>query len=271
MPKKFSDTPGLKALSSDSYETIYGEGIMVGYRYYDAKGIEPLFPFGHGLSYTSFSYSDLKLSKREMNDEETVAVSVEITNTGERVGAEIVQFYVSFPASRTLRAKNELKGFDKVFLQPGETKTVGAVLDKDSFCRYDEAAGAWLVDEGEYEIKAAASSRDIRSVATLVVTNKIPRYPEFDLNTSIGEITSYPDAKAALVRFVKPYIKSSFLSQMPGSDEEIVDQLITRFDDMPLRALSLTGNQLPVKAVEQLTELLNRAAKGRKGLGLLFK
>jgi beta-glucosidase len=271
IPQRYADTPGIKALTSDARETVYAEGIMVGYRYYDAKGLEPQFCFGHGLSYTSFVYSNLQVTPAAMDDAASATVSVDVTNAGARAGAEVVQLYISLPVCRVLRPKRELKGFAKVFLEAGETKTVSFALSADAFARYDEAAAAWLVDPGTYEVAAAASSRDIRLVGAITLTNEQPRYPTFDLNTSIGEITSYPDAKAALIKFVKPFIKSSFLRQLPGSPEEIATQLTVRFADMPLRSLALTGNQLPTKAIVRLTELLNRAARGKKGLGLLFK
>ncbi|MDR2377878.1 MAG: glycoside hydrolase family 3 C-terminal domain-containing protein [Bifidobacteriaceae bacterium] len=271
IPRRLSDTPGVRALSADARQTEYGEGIMVGYRYYDAKGVEPAFAFGHGLSYTTFEYSNLTIARPAVFDDETVEATVDVANTGGVAGAEVVQLYVSFPAARVLRPKQELKGFAKVFLEPGETRTVAFSLGADAFARWDETAEAWLVDAGDYELRAAASSRDIRLVATVLVANRQPRHPVFDLNTPIGEIAVHPGARAMLVQFVKPFIKTSFLRQLPGTAEEITDQLITRFGDMPLRSLALTGNQLPTKAIERLTEVLNRAARGKKGLGLLFK
>ncbi|GHV15925.1 glycosyl hydrolase [Spirochaetia bacterium] len=257
--EKYADTPAVKGLASDKYESLYTEGIMVGYRYYDAKGLVPLFPFGHGLSYTTFEYGNLSFSSEAITDADTVDVSVEITNTGNVAGAEIVQFYVSLVNSRILHAAQELKGFKKVFLQPGATRKITVTLDREAFSRYDEKSHFWVVDAGLYEVKAAASSRDIRLVGRIAVTNLIPKVPVFDLNTPIEEIASYPKALEALFVFLKPFIASSFLAQMPGTDEEIAMKVLQRFGDMPLRSLALTGNQLPTQAIEQLTAYLNAA------------
>jgi beta-glucosidase len=242
-PVKYADTPAVAQLCSDKRQTVYTEGIMVGYRYYDAKELAPRFPFGHGLSYTAFEYSNMVLSKVSMTDGETLAASVDVTNTGEIYGAEVVQFYVSLPGSRVLRPKQELKAFSKVWLSPNETKTVTVELDSEAFSRYDTGKATWVVDEGAYVVKAAASSRDIRLSAVVDIRSANPQAPVFDLNTSIGEITSYTKARAALLAFLTPFIASSFLAQLPGTDEEIALQMLQRFDDMPLRSLTLTGNQ----------------------------
>jgi beta-glucosidase len=258
---RYADTSAVRTLSSDRRETRYGEGIMVGYRYFDAKGLEPLFPFGHGLSYTTFEYSDMRLSAGRITEGDELTVSCNITNTGTTAGAEIVQFYVSLPGSFILRPRQELKAFSKVFLEPGETSAVTVTLDVDAFSRYDEKTHAWTVDPGSYEIKAAASSRDIRLVDTVEVTLRISEIPVFDLNTTLGEVVSFPVAKSALMELVTPFVATGFLSQMPGAPEEIAAQLLRRFEDMPLRSLTLISSSLSMQTVEGLVVHLNLAVQ----------
>ena len=138
----------------------YEEGIFVGYRGFDSKDIEPLFPFGHGLSYTSFEYDDLSISP-DHTDDGDVSVSFDLTNTGKRAGAEVAQVYVGDSHSNVARPPKELKGFVKVHLQPGETRRISVELDRRSFAYYDVEARAWQVSPGTFEVFVGRSSRDI--------------------------------------------------------------------------------------------------------------
>ena len=142
-------------------EETYSEGIYVGYRWFEAQKVTPLFPFGHGLSYTTFDYGTPQVSKAVTSDG-SVTVSVPVTNSGSIAGAEIVQFYVSAPASSVDRPVKELKGFGKVFLAPGETKTVSAELSRASLSYFDAAGHQWVAEPGRYEVLVGASSADIR-------------------------------------------------------------------------------------------------------------
>lgn len=147
----------------------YGEGIFVGYRYYDKKEIEPLFPFGFGLSYTTFDYQHLQVPRR-INKDEPVNVEVDVRNTGSVAGAEVVQLYVSDKDCREACPIRELKAFDKVMLRPGETRTVSFRLVPHDFSHYDIHAHEWKIDEGEFEIAVGSSSRDLRQKAGLAVS-----------------------------------------------------------------------------------------------------
>ena len=142
-------------------EETYSEGIYVGYRWFEANQVAPLFPFGYGLSYTTFAYGDPKVSKTVTTDG-SVTVSVPVTNTGAVAGAEVVQFYVADPESSVDRPVKELKGFDKVFLQPGETKTVSVQLTRESLSFFDAAKHAWVAEPGRFDVLVGASSADIR-------------------------------------------------------------------------------------------------------------
>ena len=162
-PLCLRDTPCYGNFPGNPATVEYRESIYVGYRYYDKAEKDVLFPFGHGLSYTDFTYTNLRVSRKNVVPEDGVDVSVTITNTGLVDGAEVVQFYVAPPADDTLfRAPKELKGFGKVFLKAGEKKRVTVHLDARAFAYYNIDARDFVCAPGEYTIMAAASSRDIR-------------------------------------------------------------------------------------------------------------
>jgi beta-glucosidase len=165
------DNPAFKSYPSDeSGENVrYDEGIFVGYRGYDHFGIAPLFPFGFGLSYTQFEYSDLRIDQRRSPNHEEAEVRFKVRNIGDRAGAEVAQLYVKEMRPAIERPVRELKGFEKVFLSPGESKVITIKLDRNSFAYFDLAAGKWNTDPGEYEISIGASSRDLRIKQTLEV------------------------------------------------------------------------------------------------------
>ena len=159
-----SDNPAFESYPSDeSGENVhYDEGIFVGYRGYDHLGIEPLFPFGFGLSYTRFEYSNLRIEQGDGGDFGNVKVSFEIRNSGDRTGAEIAQLYVTAAQPRVERPVRELKGFVKVSLAPGEAKRTTLSLDRRSFAYFDPRTSQWRTDPGRYVIAIGASSRDLR-------------------------------------------------------------------------------------------------------------
>jgi len=148
---------------------VYREGVFVGYRGYESHGVEPQFPFGHGLSYTTFEYANLAITPGETSDGE-VQVAFDITNTGDRSGAEVAQIYVADPEASVPRPPKELKGFAKVFLAPGETRRVAVQLNLRSFSFYDVEAGGWRAEPGQFGILLGRSSADIALRGTLTLT-----------------------------------------------------------------------------------------------------
>jgi beta-glucosidase len=162
LPVRYEDNPAFINYPGEAGKVLYGEGIYVGYRYYDAKKIEPLFPFGHGLSYTNFKYSNLQVTPAKVKANGKISVSVDVKNTGKRQGKEVVQLYVSDPASKAARPPKELKAFSKVSLDPGETKKVQFMLEKEALSFWDEEVKGWVTEPGEFEVLAGSSSRDIR-------------------------------------------------------------------------------------------------------------
>lgn len=174
-PKKFMDSPAHSLGEFGTYGKVtYNEGVYVGYRYYDSYNIETEFPFGHGLSYTSFEYSNLEISLDESSVEADVNVRVKasIKNTGAWAGAEVVQVYVAHKDDYIPRPIHELKGFDKIYLEPNEEKIIDICLNKDSFGFYDEDGHGFLVVAGEYEIQLGSSSRDIRLAGNVKLSKK---------------------------------------------------------------------------------------------------
>lgn len=158
--------PGIKRNDEDIWDEHYNEGILVGYRWHDTKKIPPLFAFGHGLSYTSFEFGKVKADKEAITGEDKVTFTVPVTNTGKLEGAEVVQLYLSDPKCSVKRPVKELKGFSKVFLQPGETKNVSFEISKDDLSYFDTGNHKWTVEPGEFKVHIGAASDDIRSSAT---------------------------------------------------------------------------------------------------------
>jgi len=169
-PKRLEDSPAYHNYPGESLTAHYAEGIYVGYRYFDTKKVEPQFPFGFGLSYTTFTYSNLKINPGSIGPEGSAEVSVEVRNTGSRRGAEVVQLYVHAGNSRIDRPNHELKGFRRVELKPGEARTVQFKLNRSAFSYWDSGSHEWMTDPGEFEIEVGASSRDIRLRAPLAMT-----------------------------------------------------------------------------------------------------
>ena len=170
-PRRYEDTPSYRYFPGEAKTVEYRESVFVGYRYFDTAGIKPAYPFGFGLSYTTFTYSDLVVrpSPFDGSSEGRVTVRCTVANTGERAGAEIVQLYVGLRGSKVFRARKELRGFAKVELAPGERKAATFTLERRSFAYYNSAAGAWAVEGGRWDIFIGASSADIRLVGTVDV------------------------------------------------------------------------------------------------------
>ena len=255
-PRKLSDNPSYLFYGGEKDNTDYREGIFVGYRYYDRKEMDVLFPFGHGLSYTTFEYSDLYLSKHEIDDQETVTATVTVKNTGTRTGKTVVQLYVSDVESTPIRPVRELKGFEKVELAPGESKEVSITLDKRSFAYWDEQIKDWHVETGDFRIEIGQSSRDIVLTEVLKVnsTVKLPR--KITVDTIVMDILEDPDATEAL----KPLIEAIGSTLHPQHDsneaarEAISDEMtMAMLKYMPLRgALSFGGGAIELTGIQAL-------------------
>ncbi len=172
-PLALEETASTANFPGNPLTVEYREGIYVGYRYFDTAKKDVLFPFGYGLSYTSFEYSDMKLSAKNIKDTDTLTVSFTVKNTGSVAGAEIAQVYVKDTDSTIFRPEKELKGFKKVYLEAGEEKEVEITLDKRSFAYYNVELHDWHVESGDFEILVGASSRDIRLSDTITAESTV--------------------------------------------------------------------------------------------------
>ena len=214
LPKQLCHTPSYFNFPGDKIKVEYKEGIFVGYRYYDKKDIEPLFPFGYGLSYTTFEYSGLCLDKKMISEDEILNISVKIKNTGNREGKEVVQLYVGQFDSSVMKPVKELKNFEKIHLMPGEEKLVTFELDRRAFAFYHVELKDWYVDQGEYRIMIGSSSRDIRIVDTVAVA------PQAELPK---KITGWSKAE----RFLETKVGTKCFEEIKQSMENYVDSSLT--------------------------------------------
>lgn len=169
--RRWEDHPAYGNFPGSGERVTYAEGVFVGYRFFDARQVEPLFPFGHGLSYTTFRYDDLRIDSA--TDEDALIVSFDITNTGKRAGAEIAQVYIAPPASAEPRPPRELKGFARLKLAPGETQRAQVRIARADLAWFDAETRAWRTDAGTYRIHVGASSRDLRLEGRLSVPTPV--------------------------------------------------------------------------------------------------
>lgn len=161
-PKHYEDNPAYKYYPGKNSEITYGEGVYVGYRYYDTRNVEPMYPFGYGLSYTSFEYSGLKLDKKVMSNDDVLNIELTVKNTGKMDGDEIAQLYIHDVESSVDRPVKELKGFKRVSIKSGESKVVKFQVDKSALSFFDEKKNSWVAEPGEFEVLIGSSSKDIR-------------------------------------------------------------------------------------------------------------
>lgn len=187
-PVRLEDNPSYLDFPGAGDRVEYREGVFVGYRYYASRRAEVLFPFGHGLSYTRFSYSDLRLSSENISDTDTLTVSVDVTNTGSRPGKEAVQLYVRDGTGAAVRPVRELKGFIKLSLDPGETKTAVFTLDKRAFAWFNPAIGDFYAASGRYDVMIGKSASDIVLTASVTLTSAMRVPFTVDGNTTIERL-----------------------------------------------------------------------------------
>jgi beta-glucosidase len=199
--KKWSDNPVYRSYydTTSSGKVRYSEGLFLGYRYYDSKNVDPLFPFGFGLSYTTFAYSNLRVTPESTSKIDKVNVEFDVQNTGTVAGAEVAQIYLHQVACRVSRPFKELKAFKKVFLAPGETKTISVDLDSSSVSYYKEKLEDFAYDKGEYDLLIGSSSRDIRLNGSFVITDSL----------SVTSI-SYTPANQSQITDTRPVYKIQF-------------------------------------------------------------
>lgn len=263
-PKKLQDNPSYLYYGGEGDKSEYREGIFVGYRYYDKKDVDVLFPFGHGLSYTTFSYSNLKLSSRKIKDTDKLIVSVDVTNTGDRKGREAVQLYVGKKESKVIRPVKELHGFEKISINQGETKTVTFTLTKRAFSYFNTEINDWYAETGDYQILIGKSSRDIPLRETVYVesTKKLPF--KLTVNTTFGDLFERPEAANELKPLIDA-LKSAMGGMITedkdkdesGSISEDMNNAMLKY--MPLRGIISFANGSIT--YDKLSEMVNEINK----------
>ena len=263
-PNKLEDNPSYLYYGGEGNVTEYREGIFVGYRYYDKKKMDVLFPFGHGLSYTTFEYSDLKLSADRIADTGTLEARVTVKNTGSRAGKAVVQLYVGDAERTPIRPVRELKGFRKVMLQPGESKEVAFTLDKRSFAYWNQEIHDWHVESGVFTVEAGASSRDLPLKAEVTVESTVELPRRYTLDSIFMDIMADPKAKEIMMPVIRKTMEIFGNEESSGGSEaakEAVseDMTMAMMNYMPLRgAFSFGTGGLTRELVLELIEKMNK-------------
>jgi len=265
-PLKLADNPAHINWPGEAGSVRYGEGIFIGYRYYDAKEMPVLFPFGYGLSYTTFAYNNAKVSATQFKDVDGVTVSVDVTNTGDVAGKEVVQFYVHDKDAGLVRPEKELKGFAKVELQPGETKTVSVALNFRAFAFYHPEYAQWITEDGDFDILIAANAADIRESVTVTLESTLDLPCILDEESTINDWMADPRGRA----IVEPYIsqiENAARQMFGGGDNERYNtdsalglDVMVMFSDMPLvSVLMFMKHALPKHPEDLIAEMLEQA------------
>jgi beta-glucosidase len=258
-PLKASDIPAHINWPGGSGEVRYGEGIFIGYRYYDEKQMPVLFPFGYGLSYTSFAYSHARVSAATFKDVDGLTVSVDVSNTGRLAGKETVQVYVHDQKSGLVRPQKELKGFAKVELQPGETKTVSIALDFRAFAYYHPAYRQWITEDGDFDILIGASAADMRARQTVTLQSTLDLPCLIDKESTIRQWVADRRGQAVIGPFFQQVTENS--RKVFGGGQRYGDSIgmdvMDMVLDMPLLSvLKFQQRLLPMPAEEILESLL---------------
>lgn len=262
-PLKLEHNPSYLTYGGEEDMAVYNEGVFVGYRYYDKKQMEVLFPFGFGLSYTSFEYRNLRVSAESISDTDTLTVSVDVENTGALPGKEVVQLYVGDRESTVFRPVRELKGFEKVSLAPGEIKTVTFTLDKRAFAYWNTGLHDWHVETGAFIIEIGRSSRDIALSCAVTVQSTVKLPEHFTLDSIFMDLMKSEKARDML----KPLLDAMMENLGAGGETRTdtaesaisADMLNAMLQYSPLRAiLSFAAGQVSYEELESMVEALNR-------------
>lgn len=258
-PLRLEDTPTYPYYGVEKKDVVYREGVMVGYRHYETMKKDVLFPFGHGLSYTEFAYSDLELDKNEMADTEALQVSVRVKNIGTMAGKEVVQLYVAAQTEEVVRPVRELRAFEKVALAPGEEKQVNFTLDKRAFAYWDVEQHDWYVPTGDYRIQMGISAAEIVLEKTVKVNSTKVLKPHFDINTPLGDMMKHPVAMGVLQQTMGAMLAGA--DAQDAGEESVLNKeaMAATAAAMPLRSLLSFSPDAKAEQLEQLVAGINMA------------
>ncbi len=255
-PCRLVDTPAYLDWPGENDVAVYGEGMFIGYRYYDGRKLAVQFPFGHGLSYTRFTYSNMRAKAEEFTDTDGLTVWVDVTNAGEAAGSEVVQLYVHDVQSGLKRPPKELKGFAKVELQPGETKTVTIPLDFRAFAYYHPVYHQWITEDGNFELLIGASSTDIRDQLSVKLHSSARLPCILDRDSSVTQWLEDPRGKKVIAPMFQSMMANfgSMLGGDCGSINEIGMDMLGFMWDMPLYNLLQWQEDTLLKPAEEILE-----------------
>ncbi len=255
-PMHLEDNPSYLNFPGNGDQVEYREGIYVGYRWYDTRKMPVRWAFGHGLSYTQFEYSNLRVNKEKIAQGEGVHVAIDVKNVGHMGAKEVVQLYVHSAHDGAARPEQELKGFEKVYIAPGKTETVEFELNPRAFAYYESAIRDWYVEGGAYEIRIGASSRDIRAAKTIEIEAGKPIPVRVTMDTTFGDLMKIPSSQPIL----QP-VMGGMMAQFGGvpEDDSMSGMMDAMVGFMPLHALkSFGGGQVSDKMLEEMIAALNR-------------
>lgn len=260
-PLRLQDTPCYLNYGGERDRVEYSEGVFVGYRYYESKEMPVLFPFGYGLSYTTFGYSNLMVDKESIKESETVKITVDVTNTGNCAGKEVVQLYVGKKNGSIVRPVRELRGFDKIALKPGETRTVEFTLGGRAFAYWEMELHDWFVESGNYEIQVGKSASEIVLSQEIKVESEKTIPKVYTVNSIFGEVMADPKGRAVFAAMDQEMKIGETISSMTDSQNgegaigrEMVEAMM---EGMPLRSIMMFVPGLKPEMLEKLVEALN--------------
>ena len=258
IPLRLQDNPSYGNFPGEYGHVRYGEGLFVGYRWYDERELDVAYPFGHGLSYTTFGYGDASASLDEGGD---ITVTLDVTNTGAVAGREVVQLYTSLPGSSVQRPPRELKAFASVDLQAGETRSVTLTVRAHDLAYWDVRVDRWVVEGGAYTVEVGASSRDLRATATVEVAGDTVRIP-LSLNSSVADLMGDPIA-GPVVQQVMAGVFGGGTEGMDAAGASMMandEGLAKMLGSLPIgRLASFPGAPVTLDDVQQLIDHANAA------------
>ena len=268
-PLRIEDTPAYLNFPGNRDKVNYNEGIFIGYRYYDKKKMDILFPFGYGLSYTKFRYDNMKINGKSASendfsfkDNDNVTVSVDITNIGEVEGAEIVQLYIENHIDEDNRPVKELRNFAKVKLAPGETKTVKFTLGFRAWAYYNETIHDWYAPSGDYKILIGASSRDIKEAKKVSVLSTVTIPFVVNKAATCEDVERFAKNKAPLDDMLMKCVKARHKEDSEKTLEEELKDLKCGFGGVPIHStLSFTPDELKYEDIQQTIKAINESEK----------
>lgn len=257
-PARLEDTPTAMDFPSRDGNAIYGEGIFIGYRYYDKKKIEPSFPFGYGLSYTTFDYSDITANTTSAKDSDAITITVKVKNTGKVAGKEVVQLYVHEQESEVARPENELKHFEKVSLLPGEEKTVSFNLTSRDFAYYNSKSHDWAIKSGKFDIRVGSSSRNLPLQQTIDIQSTKIAKVVFTRESLFKEFKKAPNSEAIYAQIVQSFTGSTKKAETED-EKKAAKFLEAMLADMPInKFLLLSGGKFSEESLDAILKAVNQ-------------